>query len=265
MGTRALNADDWLRRDAVAASEIALRQRLLAEQRAHVFACNEGAHRAAVETGRLVDAWLQRHGLPAMTTASEPHPLARAASAIQEDLCLMVRDGGTWRLEGGCVCFPSLWSLTEKLGGTAAAVHAPVAHYAEELASRVDTFFDRLSPDKPVWRRNLSLWPACLLWVPTSDIAPELWDHAPADGAAPRLWLRTERQTLRRLPDSGAILFTIGVQMAPLSVLSGRPDRARDLAAWLRGTGGESRRRQLGPLLEPDLDWLDRVATMRPR
>ena len=55
------------------------------------------------------------------------------------------------------------------------------------------------------------------------DLAPELWDPVPTDPTATRLWLRTERQTLRRLPDSGASVFTIRVQMAPLSALAARP------------------------------------------
>jgi dimethylamine monooxygenase subunit A len=139
-------------------------------------------------------------------------------------------------------------------------VHAPVAHYAEELGGRVDRFFDRLAPGKPVRRRNLSLWPACLLWVPTSRIDGELWDPPSNDPAVPGLWLRSERQTLRRLPRSGAILFTIRVQMAALAALADRPDRAGDLAMWLRSPGGESRRRELGPRLEHDLHWLDAVA-----
>jgi hypothetical protein len=178
--------------------------------------------------------------------------------SIQEDLCLMVRRDDGWHLDGACLCFASMWSLTEKLGLPAAAVHAPVAHYADELAGRVDTFFDRLRPETLVWRRNLSLWPGCVLWVPTPTLDIALWDP-PASSGAPRLWLRSERQTLRRLPVTGAILFTIRVQMAPLSVLSTRPDRAGALAAWLRAPGGESRRRQLGPLLDPDLAWLERV------
>jgi hypothetical protein len=134
-----------------------------------------------------------------------------------------------------------------------------VAHYAEELSDKVDTFFDRLVPGKLVRRRNLSLWPACLLWVPTPTIDPVLWDPRPAD-TSPMLWLRSERQTLRRLPGSGAILFTIRVQMAPLSVLSLRPDRAGDLAGWLRSPAGQSRRDQLGSLVSHDLAWLDWVA-----
>jgi dimethylamine monooxygenase subunit A len=255
MGTRALPAAEWLVRDDLAESEIALRRRLLAEQRERVLVRTEWVDAAAAEAGRLVDDWLGTHGLPPADPA-ESDPLARAATAIQEDLCLMVRHDGAWHLEAACLCFPSMWSLAEKIGRPAAQVHAPVAHYAEELSARVDTFFDRLAPDRLVRRRNLSLWPCCLLWVPTSTLAPVLWDRA---GPGPRLWLRSERQTLRRLPGSGAILFTIRVQMAHLSVLALRPRRAGELAAWLRGPGGESRREQLGPLLDADLSWLDGV------
>lgn len=260
MGTRSLDETVWLPPDDLAESEIALRRRLVAEQRTRVFACAPAAEDAAAETADLMERWRAGGHPGAPEPAAETHPLARAGIAGQEDLCLMVRHHGAWHLEGALLCFPSMWSLAEKMGRPTLEVHAPVAHYAEELGIRVDTFFDRLAPGKPVRRRNLSLWPACLLWVPTPTIPAALWDPPPADRSGPALWLRSERQTLRRLPASGAILFTIRVQMAPVSVLAQRPDRARDLAAWLRAPGGASRREQLGPLLQRDLAWLDAVA-----
>jgi hypothetical protein len=258
MGTRALSEAQWLTPDHLDDSERALRRRLLTEQRPHVFACHPRAEAAAAEAATLVERWLAELG-GETHQSNESHPLARAGAAVQDDLCLMVRHDGAWHLEAGVLCFPSMWSLAEKMGRASAGVHAPVAHYAEELSDKVDTFFDRLVPGKLVRRRNLSLWPACLLWVPTPTIDPVLWDPRPAD-TSPMLWLRSERQTLRRLPGSGAILFTIRVQMAPLSVLSLRPDRAGDLAGWLRSPAGQSRRDQLGSLVSHDLAWLDWVA-----
>lgn len=257
MGTRTLGGADWLVREAQAEEELVLRHRLLTEQRPAVLACTEAAAEGAEETAALVAQWLAERGLPAL---DDPDPLARAGGSVQEDLCLMVRHEGAWHLEGACLCFPSMWWLHDKLGRPAAEVHGPVPYYDEELSAKVDTFFDRLAPERPVVRRNLSLWPCCLLFVPTTAIDPVLWDALAGDGA-PRLWLRSERQTLRRLARSGAILFTIKVQMAPVSVLTHRPDRAAALAAWLRGPGGESRRQQLGPLLDGDLAWLDAVGS----
>ena len=105
-------------------------------------------------------------------------------------------------------------------------MHEPVPAYAEELAARVDRFVDRLRPDRPVWRRNWLVHDTDELHLPEP---PE-----PRPGAP--LWLRSERQTLRRLPETGAVLFTIRTQQAPLSVLAERPDLAGRMAdaieAW---------------------------------
>ena len=82
MGTRALPAADWLVRDDLARTEIALRRRLLAEQREHVLACRAFAEEAATETGRLMDDWLVAHGLPPADPA-EPDPLGRRLARLR--------------------------------------------------------------------------------------------------------------------------------------------------------------------------------------
>jgi hypothetical protein len=76
----------------------------------------------------------------------------------------------------------------------------------------------------------------------------------------PDWWIRSERQTLRVLPETGAILFTIRVQMAPLSVLATRPDRAGDLLRWFNAPIGSTRRHQLGGAFNSLEEWLRRVA-----
>jgi hypothetical protein len=213
----------------------------------------------------LVDGWLRAH-VPRDRLEPEPepdHPLARAGARVQEDLCLMVHDGGSWRLEGAVLCFPSLWLLSEKLGRPTVEVHAPVPYYAEALSQKVDTLFDRFPSGRMVWRRNVSVWPALLLWAPCHALHPSLQAGAPPPGEVPPLWIRSERQTLRRLPDTGAILFTIRVQTVAISVLADHPGRARQLAAWFRAPIGEVRRRQLGAHLDTLLPWLDGVAARR--
>jgi hypothetical protein len=260
MGTRALSEEQWLAYDDLAHDELLLRRRLLAEQRAHVFACTAHAERPAAEVADLVDQWLSAHASVNEPEPEETHPLARAGARIQEDLCLMVHHDGAWRLEGAVLCFPSLWLLGEKLGLPTALVHEPVPSYAEELSQKVDRLFDRLPTGKLVWRRNVSVWPALVLWAPCHSLDPALYADSSPRAGVPPLWIRSERQTLRRLPHTGAILFTIRVQTVPVAVLGGRPDRARDLAAWLRAPIGAGRRRQLGRQLNDLLPWLDRVA-----
>jgi hypothetical protein len=262
MGTRSLSEDHWLLRDHLARDELLLRRRLLAEQRAHVFACSPHAEQPAREVDHLVDRWLATHveGHELSPESDAEHPLARAGGRVQEDLCLMVRHDDAWRLEGAVLCFPSLWILNEKLGLPTALVHQPVPYYADELSQKVDTMFDRFPVGKLVWRRNVSVWPALVLWAPCQRLDPFLYaDVSPEDGVPP-LWIRSERQTLRRLPETGGILFTIRVQTVPIAVLAQRPDRARALAAWFRAPIGAVRRGQLGTLLEPMLSWLDHVS-----
>ncbi len=164
MGTRSLPASDWLVVDTHAAEEIALRRRLIAEQRELVFSCTSRAEAAAIEAAELIGGAVGDLG-------EDEHPLIRAGRQVQEDLCLVVQHDGIWHLEGAVLCFPSLWVLAEKMGRPLAMVHEPVAHYAEELSPRVDTFFDRLAPDRLVWRRNFSIWPVLWLWAPRSTIS----------------------------------------------------------------------------------------------
>jgi hypothetical protein len=235
MLTRSLGTD-WLIADRFREMEIALRNRLFDEQHDLVFAMNPVAEAAAMETLELVDEWLGSNGLPSAPDGY--HPLEAAGRAIQEDLCLMVQRDGSWHLDGAALCFPSFWSLTEKFGRPTIDVHQGVAHYNEELAPRVDRFFDRMRPGQTVWRRNLSVKPYPLLFVPLPKRAQPIGDLSTTDDGSP-FWLRSEWQTLQLLPRSGAILFTIKLQLAPASVLTSRRDRAADLLAMYRSWDDE--------------------------
>lgn len=226
MGTRSLDESAWLLVDERRAGELAYKRQLLFTVPEVVSACLPGAE---------VDAACAE--LAALITSTTDHvldgdrpPLEAAALAVQEDLCVLVRhDDGTWRLDAGVVCFPSMWRLPDKLGRPLTDVHGPVPAYADELASRVDRFLDRLRVDRPVWRRNWLIHESPELHL------PEPPPHSPDAPAVPEgLWLRSERQTLRRLPGSGAIVFTIRTQQVSLSVVGARPDIAHGLAASIR-------------------------------
>jgi len=122
------------------------------------------------------------------------------------------------------VCFPSHWRLTEKIGRSTAALHDPVHGYDTELSARVDTFIARLAPDHIVARRNFSIHERADLFAPAY----------PPDGDAPpgEHWLRSEYETLRRFPRSGAVLFTILTQQVQLRDLD--PDVRHRLGDRLR-------------------------------
>lgn len=220
MATRSLDAADWLIVDEDRDRDLVRKQVLLAERHAEVFAALDTAAVAAASV-EVLELVLAATGVRAVPP--DLHPLDAAGRLVQEDLCLMVLRDGAPHLDAASLCFPSYWRLSDKLGRPLAAVHAPVAHYQDELASRVDTFLQRLRAERPVWRRNWSIHddPSYFLPDPTSPRAV-----APPDG----LYLRSERQTLRRLTTADVVLFTIRTQQVPLAVLTERPDVAHRLA-----------------------------------
>ncbi|GGC23421.1 hypothetical protein GCM10011371_08910 [Novosphingobium marinum] len=143
--------------------------------------------------------------------------LEDAARSVWEDLCVLTRDaGGTYRLTGGAVAFPTDWRLGDKMGLTLPEVHAPIQGYAEQLAAGVDRFIENLRPGE-IWGRANWFVVASdnLRYLPADDPA-ERFVHVTPANAGDALFLRCERQTLRRLPATGAVLFTIGVYRCPL-------------------------------------------------
>lgn len=147
--------------------------------------------------------------------------LPEAALAHHEDMCLLTRrvDEGVYRLIGAAVAWPTDWHPKDKMGLPLAAMHAPIQGYAQQLASGVDHFMAKLKPGRIFGRCNwfITSTPE-MRWI--ADSAPEIaFGHVTADNAGDTLFIRSERQTLRRLPESGAILFTIGVYVARLGSL----------------------------------------------
>lgn len=225
MATRGLGAAHWLLPDGDRDRDLALKGQLLRERHEEVFAALDSPCVAAASAEVLALVVDAAGSVP----DSNLHPLDAAGQLVQEDLCLLVERGGAPHLDAASLCFPSYWRLADKLGRPMAEVHHPVAHYAHELAAKVDRFIARLPPDRPVWRRNWSIHDDPAYFLPDRTPPREV---DPPDG----LWLRSERQTLRRLRTPSTVLFTIRTQQVPLAVLAERPDTATRMAdaiaAW---------------------------------
>ena len=144
-----------------------------------------------------------------------PDGLAALAVSQPDDVCLLAPTTG-WPLVAGAVLFPSHWHLRDKVGRPATEVHGRVPGYP---SAQVDRFLDRLAVGKVMWRRNVLFHRNGELYAPT-PIPGDEW------------WVRSERQTFRRLPATGAVMFTIATETAPLSSLT--DDDRRRLAEWLR-------------------------------
>ncbi len=148
--------------------------------------------------------------------------LPEAALAAHEDMCLLTQRTGedVYRLIGAAVAWPSDWHPKDKIGLPLRALHAPIAGYEQQLATGVDRFMETLKPGAIYGRCN---WFIAATgerrWLePRSP--QEAFAHVTPANAGEALFVRSERQTLRRLPQTGAILFTIGIYVEPLGLLS---------------------------------------------
>jgi Protein of unknown function (DUF3445) len=250
MGTRALRDGPLLIEDDLHSVYLAEKQRLFANAREVVSVSLPEAAAAAAEAAELVSA-----GPAGPKPIGNFRPLESAALQVQEDLIVLVRSEEAWRFGAGVVCFPSHWVPSEKLGLPMTDVHAPVPHYDEELAQRVDHFLDHLAPGRNAWRRNWMIHASPQLHVPCpADVGGSI---QPQD-----LWLRSERQVLWALPATGGILFTIRTQQFPLGALVMRPDVASVLASSLRSAPNSLRsyRAQDAFTLNDVVDWLEALA-----
>lgn len=152
-------------------------------------------------------------------------PLLAAARQVSDDLCLMQPGGGDWRLTALSLCAPTFFTADAVLGRTLGELHGPVDGFAERFLARVRRVFDGLRPGLVLERRNWTVVNSAGLFTPRSaPIRARIGEIAP-DQAGEALYLRVERQTLRRLPQTGAALFTIRVWLQPLADLA--QDRAQ--------------------------------------
>ncbi len=169
--------------------------------------------------------------------------LRAAATSVWEDLCILTPDAtGQYRLTAAALAFPTDWHLAEKLGQALTPIHAPIHGYAGQLASGVDHFFATL-PAGPIFGRTNWFVVASDAWRYLPQDEPHVrFAHVTEANAGETLFVRCERQTLRRLPQSGAVLFTIGIHVEPLDRLSS--DAVARVSQSVAGIGtGEHERR----------------------
>jgi dimethylamine monooxygenase subunit A len=209
LGTFPVEISNWLLRDDEFDLTVQLKKKLLATRRSEVVGLQPGGDEVAQEAAQLVSTWagveLASSGIDALVEAS---------SLVADDLAVLqpikAHDGSEQLLlNAAVVCCPSRWMLSEKMGHNMLAIHEPVAKYADHVGAAVDTYFQRLTVEKPVWRSNWIIQDHPALFQPQIPSGPLV--KTPDE-----LWIRMERQTLRRLPKTGGILFTIRGYQQPL-------------------------------------------------
>lgn len=240
IGLKPLDLCDWIDADARLRDYLDEKDRLAMRVPLDIFAALPGSEAAQAEVLTLLADYLpERFGdiysrigpqidiVPAFRRVrlDDPliPPLLTAASLVQEDLVILQKQDGHWCVSAGALAFPSSWRLSDKIGRPMHEVHGPVPGFntGTRNAMMIERMFDNLRPDQPVMRWNWSLYGDDMLHHPEGSNAGRRFG---AGEVAEHVFLRLERQTLRKLPDSDAILFTIRIYIDPLDALQSHAD-----------------------------------------
>jgi dimethylamine monooxygenase subunit A len=128
------------------------------------------------------------------------------------------------KVRGGCVCFPSGWSLQDKIGKSLFLTHAPVPGLNDDLGTNISKLLSRIDLGQFFQRTNWGLTEAAEL-----DQHPRHKIPAIAAEADPRrVYLRIEWQVLTAISPA-ALLFGIRVFHVPVEEVKS----SRELAARL--------------------------------
>lgn len=266
---------EWFEIDSRYPQDMAEKRDLLGTRRKQVYALLPMAEEAAGEARSMIvenltthhPDWfthdrdlLRNHLLKESIDTTRMEPLEHAARLVQEDLCI-IQPGEDGRpvFTAGAVCFPSRWSLAEKIGKKLDDVHEPVPLYASRLLRPVNRFMQFLKPDHIACRLNWSLLDDPSLFQPGGKWRGVEDKAITPDSVSYRVYLRVERQTLRRLPQSGAVLFGIRVHVYPIEAVVDSPARAADLHGAVQALPAEITEYKSLPVFKRSLlAWLER-------
>lgn len=260
IGLSALDPARWIEPDADLDVYLAEKRALAATRLDEVFRATEDSLPAQREClAAIVDHLAERHANlyrregnhieadgHSVDLADETiPPLLRAGMLVQDDLVIMMKRETGWFIAAAHLSFPSSWRLAEKFDRPMEEVHQHVPDFGRGTrnAVMINRIFDNLAPGLPAERFNWSInWEQKLFHPETGRN-----DAAGPDEAV----VRVERQTLTKLPETGAIVFTIRIYFDPVTLFENHPD-GRRLATALAD--------QLEALSEPQIRYkgLDR-------
>ena len=281
MGLVALQLKDWIEADEYFYDELKEKKQLLISNYPEVFASRPGSLPAQTEVLALVLKHMEKYCPGVLTTEQdevilpklkwkfrisdfEESPLDLCGRFVQEDLCLMAPGPDGYTLEAASLCFPARWRLMDKMGLPMSGIHKPVPDYSEKLSRPVDSFFNRIDVDRPVWRVNWSLTTDPTMFQPVRQKHSASEPSITSKNAGDKVYMRCERQTLRRLPDTGWILFTIKTYLDKLSKLHKYPKEAQNLSSLLRSAPTTLLSyKNINHFLEPLLVYLDELVDQK--
>lgn len=187
------------------AALVAERQRWLRSEPGKYAALLPPGEPVLEEVLQLAQAW---NGFAPSGSGASWSALLALGEFWEADFLLLNPDAdGEIRLYGGCLCFPSSWRLTDKIGKPIEFIHGPVPGLNERIGPGIHKFLTGLKPGAASLRHNWGLARSAELNHHPDRNLPRLDANVRVD----EVWLRVEHQALVALPQSGGVLFGIRV------------------------------------------------------
>jgi hypothetical protein len=201
-------------------------------------------------------------------------PLLQLSYLIEEDFMLLDEGSeGIPRIMAAANAYSSSGRLVASVGRGMEWTHAPVPQLTQKLGTKINRVIGSVHATTPCERFNWQLTPMASVFFPHSDphaanaaamqqISAEL-QRDPAR-AGELLWIRVERQTLSRLPDSNAVAFSLHTYSDPLSSIRSDPESLRTMLALLRDYSEERwKYSEMDIVREPLMRWLEAATGTR--
>lgn len=160
----------------------------------------------------------------------EDCPLELASYLIPDDICILEKTKNDFRLVAASVCAPTWWELSEKIGKPLSKIHSPIANLEEKIGRMIRHFLQNLTSDDCYQRSNwfLSTRPDLCVFPDGFNMYEEL-SNLNIENIDRQLYLRCERQSFRKLKNTGYIVFTINVYVSPINIVKEHKAIAEDL------------------------------------
>jgi hypothetical protein len=201
-------------------------------------------------------------------------PLLQLSYLIEEDFMLLDEFEGVPRITAASNAYSSSGRLVASVGHDVAWAHDPVPRLTTKLGGRINQVLGSIHAAIPCERFNWQVTPLASVFFPHDDphAANAAAMHSVVETlrrdplrAGELLWMRVERQTLSRLPESNAVAFSLHTYSDPLSCLRSDVESARAILALLLNYPEERwKYSEMDIVREPLMIWLEAAARPGP-
>lgn len=271
LGLNPITVSDWIQYEDDFKERINEKHRLINNERARVLYSSDKSILAQQEFLNLLVKYLQKYRSNLFELSGSEifslkenkcHdieeykncPLELISYLAPDDFCLLEECEDDYKLMAATVCAPTWWDLSEKIGKPLTSIHSPIANLEEKIGRMIRHFLKNLTNEDLYQRSNWFLFgaPDLCVFPDNFDVYKNL-PNITSENIEENLFLRTERQTFRKLTKTGAIVFGIKVYVSPISILKKVPAIAEDLLIAIKEMNAQQKEALAINLIEKEL------------